>query len=434
MAQAQTAPVHFQRSGGLGQLPTYRALETIGYALFGLFVFLIGFAMVEPSPYDFMAILVILFWLAMGARVPRSSVLFLAVLLVYCLGILFAVIPLLHEPESVRWALISLHLAVTAVFFVMFFSDDSTRRMELALKAYLAGCLVNAVAGILGFFDILGTYHIFTDEERAKGLFKDPNVFGSFLILGVLYVSRDLLTGEGRRPLLGLAMLPVLLAGIFLAFSRGAWAAAAIATVILLATTFATSRSLRVRRRILWVSVLAGIVAAGSIVSLLTIQGVQTMFEERAQVAQPYDVGETGRFGQHARSIPALMERPNGYGPLRYRYYFRLDPHNAYVNSFASGGWISGFAYLLLILGTTWIGWRLAIRPSPYQRHGQILFAMHLTFVLQSFQIDLEHWRHIYLVWGAIWGLEAARLRWLAGQRYAAPFFDGGQHVAAMVR
>ena len=32
---------------------------------------------------------------------------------------------------------------------------------------------------------------------------------------------------------------------------------------------------------------------------------------------------------------------------------------------------------------------------------------------MQGFQIDIDHWRQIYLLFGAIWGLEAARVKWL---------------------
>ena len=143
------------------------------------------------------------------------------------------------------------------------------------------------------------------------------------------------------------------------------------------------------------------------------------MIEVRAQVVQDYDAGETGRFGNQLRSIPLLLESPNGLGPMRYRAAFGSEPHNTYINAFSSGGWMGGFAFIGLMLATTFVGFRMSIRPSPYQRHAQIFFAAQLTFVLQSFQIDIDHWRHVYLVWGALWGLEAARLHWLAEQRRA---------------
>jgi len=36
------------------------------------------------------------------------------------------------------------------------------------------------------------------------------------------------------------------------------------------------------------------------------------------QCVHARDTGEPGRFGQHLRAIPALLDRPNGFGPLRY--------------------------------------------------------------------------------------------------------------------
>ena len=36
--------------------------------------------------------------------------------------------------------------------------------------------------------------------------------------------------------------------------------------------------------------------------------------------------------------------------------------------------------------------------------------------MLQGFQIDIDHWRQLYIMLGAVWGLEAARQRWAAAQ------------------
>jgi len=415
---AQDAGLRSTEARGRGS--AHRALEPAGYALFGFWVFLIGFDLTQPSAYDFVAGPVILLWLVLGLRLPRSALLFVGLLLALCVSVFLSLVPHLDRPESVFWVAITLYLAFTAVFFLMFFSEDSERRAELALNAFLASCLVSAVAGIMGYFDVLGTHTLFTAMERATGTFDDPNIFGSFLILGVLFVLRNLLTDGGRRSLVGIVLLPILLAAILLAFSRGSWAATALSTAALLTMTFFTSPSVMVRRRIVFVTLVTTVVGAASIVALLATSEVSEMIEVRAHVMQDYDSGETGRFGNQLRSIPMLLDRPNGLGPLRYRAAFGAEPHNTYINAFASGGWMGGFAFIGLMLATTFVGFRLSIRPSPYQRHAQIFFATQLTFILQSFQIDIDHWRHIYLVWGALWGLEAARLRWLAEQRRAA--------------
>ena len=55
-------------------------------------------------------------------------------------------------------------------------------------------------------------------------------------------------------------------------------------------------------------------------------------------------------------------------------------------------------------------------RDTPFRRHAQIVWPALLMFFLQAVQIDIEKWRHVYMMLGMIWGLEAARLRWLAGR------------------
>ena len=60
-----------------------------------------------------------------------------------------------------------------------------------------------------------------------------------------------------------------------------------------------------------------------------------------------------------------LLDAPNGFGPLRFRWIFVEDPHNVYINAFASYGWLGGLAYLCLTAATCYAGWRLVFRPSP---------------------------------------------------------------------
>jgi hypothetical protein len=398
-------------------MPVRRLVEHVGYALFAVTIACIGIAFTEPSPYDLAAVLTILVWLLLGLRFPRGALLFLGLLLIYHVSLFLALIPHLDDSVSVVWTALSGYLMVTAIFFAMFFSEETERRVELALKAFLVSCVVAAVAGIMGYFDVLNTSAALTRFGRASGTFKDPNVLGSFLILGVLYLSRDLLTGEGRRPLLRFLVLAVVIAGIFLSFSRGSWAATVLAVTTLVALTWITARAPAVRRRIAALSLCTALIGAVAMAGLLSIDSVREMLTIRAQVTQDYDEGETGRFGNQLRAIPMLLEQPEGFGPLRFRTFFGFEPHNTYLGSFANGGWLAGLSFLGLVLATTYVGFRLALRPSPYQRHGQIVAVANFVLMVQAVQIDVDHWRHIFLIWGLIWGLEAARVKWLAAQR-----------------
>ena len=153
-----------------------------------------------------------------------------------------------------------------------------------------------------------------------------------------------------------------------------------------------------------------------AVIGLLSVEHVHKMFETRAALTQDYDQGETGRFGNQVRGLAMLLERPFGMGPMHWRLVFGLEPHNSYIGSLANGGWLGGVAFLGLVLITSFVGFRLLARPSPFRAHAQIVWPALLMFFLQAFQIDIEKWRHVYMMLGVVWGLEAARLRWLAGR------------------
>ena len=89
------------------------------------------------------------------------------------------------------------------------------------------------------------------------------------------------------------------------------------------------------------------------------------------------------------------------------------DVRHSYINSFASFGWLGGFAWFSIVGWTLYVGFRLVWKASPYRQLAQIVWPALFVILMQGFQIDIDHWRQIYLLFGATWGLEAARLKWL---------------------
>src|SRR5205823_2642979 len=80
----------------------------------------------------------------------------------------------------------------------------------------------------------------------------------------------------------------------------------------------------------------------------------QQIFEIRASLAQSYDVGETGRFGNQIASIPMILTEPNGMSPRHFHFVFGADPHNVYLNAFASYGWLGGISFVTLVITSFW--------------------------------------------------------------------------------
>ncbi|MEH3118385.1 MAG: O-antigen ligase family protein [Methylorubrum populi] len=401
-------------AGAWGRVPAIRAVRGLASLLHAAFIFFACFAFSDTSPYDLVAIPTILLWLALGIRLHRGAVPLVVLLLVYLAAIGIALLPYLDEPLPVTWTVQLAYLVVTCVFFAMLYADDTRARMEIALKAYTASCVLSAALGVVGYLQLLGIEDLFYRYGRASGTFQDPNVFGSFLTLGALYLMHGLLSGTTRHPLLSLASLVVVMAGIFLSFSRGSWGGTVVAGAVMVAALHTSSRSHALRRRIVVIGLVTAGLGAVALAGLLSIDSVAETFRTRAAVTQDYDEGETGRFGNQIRGIGLLLERPLGMGPLHWRLIFRLEPHNSYIGSFANGGWLAGATFIALVAATSFVGFRLMARPSPCRAHAQIVFPALLMFFLQAMQIDVEKWRHVYMMLGMVWALEAARLRWTA--------------------
>ena len=389
--------------------------------VFAVMVFCGSIAIVEPSPYDFVSVLAIGLWLVGGFALHPVALFFSALILLYNLGGFISLVPHLDEELPTMFMLQSLYLAVTAVFFVLFFGEDTTRRAQIGLKAFALSTVFAACCGIVGYFFPDGIGALFTLNGRASGTFKDPNVLGSYLVMGALFFLQNLLNGHTKRPLLTTAALAVVTAGIFLSFSRGSWLAFLVATLLLVGLTIATAPTPAYRRRATAISAGAAFIGTAVVGTLLAIPDIREFFLLRFALTQDYDEGETGRFGNQLRSLGMLLDRLNGFGPLRFRLTFGLDPHNSYINAFASYGWFGATAFFLLVGLTMFIGFRLAIVASPYRRLAQVYWPALFVFLLQGLQIDIDHWRHVYLMLGAVWGLEVARQRWLARQPAARP-------------
>ena len=383
-------------------------------AAFALQMFAGMVSLIEPSPYDFVTMLAIPIWAFGGFRLHRAVVPVLLLWVVFETAGFLALMPHWQEADPRLFQLQSLYLFVTVVFFTIFFSERTVDRATVCLKAFTAGAVVSAIVGIIGYLDIAGLGAVLTTvESRVSGTFKDPNVFGSYLILAAVYLLQLLLLGTTRRTLVALGSLFLVLIGVFISYSRGSWGATLVAMIIMAFAGYWTADDRAMQRRIVRMSALALVLGILAIVAALSDATVREFFLQRAAVTQDYDEGVTGRFGNQMRSLPMLVEHPEGFGPLRYRLIFRLEPHNSYIGAFANDGWIGGFAWIALVLTSCFVAFRLMFRRSPVQRLAQVFAPSLFVLLMQGFQIDIDHWRQVFLCFGAIWGMEAARLRWV---------------------
>ncbi len=372
-----------------------------------LFLTILGsfLVFIEPSPYEVLSALLVFTCFLAGVTLDRKLLPLVILLLLYNLGGAFALIPVIGDEPSRRFILISFYMAFTAIIFAMIFSTDCVRRGEILRKAYILAGVCAALAGIVGYFkgiDILTLY------GRARGTFKDPNVYGPFMILPMLFLLQSFLA-RGLR-LLSLAAFLIMAAGLFLSFSRAAWAHMVFSAAMMMALLFVTTPSGWFRARLVAFSVMVSLAVAGLLIGLLAVGNVGTVFKERASLNQYYDTGESGRFGNQKKSVGELLERPNGFGPLQFRNHYTNDPHQVYLNAFASYGWLGGFSYLALVLITLAIGLRTVFVTTPWQRYFIPVMATFTGVALEGLIIDTDHWRHYYLLLGLVWGFSVATM------------------------
>jgi hypothetical protein len=176
----------------------------------------------------------------------------------------------------------------------------------------------------------------------------------------------------------------------------------------MLALMILTSRTPAQRSRIVVTSVAAVLVAVLLVAVLLSFDSIGELFRQRASFDQSYDEGRFGRFGRHILGAAMALDLPLGIGPLQFHNYFPEDTHNSFLNAFMSGGWIAGVCYPALVFSTVILGFRYIFTPVPWQRTYLAIFAAFLGTVGESFIIDTDHWRHFWMMLGAMWGMFAA--------------------------
>jgi O-antigen ligase len=383
------------------------ATESLRAPLLWLIGFSGAFVFIEPSPYEIVGVVAIFLFAVTGLSLRAALVPLLLLLVLLNVGYASAVVQVSDQSKPVIWVLVSAFLAATAIFYAAMLGTSTQRRLDLLMRGYLAAALIAALAAIGGYFHLFGgASDMFLLYGRARGTFNDPNVLGTFLVLpGLLLFQRML---AGRLVMRSGLLLLVMLAALFLSFSRGAWGQFAFAAAIMMGLTFLTSRSVKERLRIVLLAVLGVLVIAVLVAVLLSIGEVADLFKERAALDQSYDIGRYGRFGRYLVGADLALDHPFGIGPLQFAKLYVEDPHNTFLNAFMSGGWLAGFCYLTLTVVTVIKSTRFLFVRTPWQPVYHAVYAAYLGIVAESAIIDIDHWRHYFLILGVLWGLMAA--------------------------
>lgn len=398
--------------------PGLATASLMGSALIGFGVFLLGFVFQEPAPYELFMAAQMPLWFVLGLRISRNIAPLLGLMLAFNIGGLLSLTVMIDLDTGPMYVAISTFLALTSVFYAAII-EERHDRLQIIFKAWTLAAVGTATLGILGYFHAFPGAAMFTRYERAMGAFQDPNVFGPFLIAPSLYLIHGLLTGRLVAAPLRILGLLIIAFGVFLSFSRAAWALFVFSAVAMVIILLIQKRSGAFRLKILLLTMTATVLMVLTLAIALQSEQVRNIFSARTELVQDYDGGHLGRFERHKIGFLMSMERPLGIGPLAFNKIFPEDEHNVWLKSLTTYGWLGFVCYVTLMIWSVCFGFKYLLRDRPWQPYLMIAWIVLLGHAAIGNVIDLDHWRHMYLLFGILWGCRALELRYQKSKWHA---------------
>ena len=387
--------------------------DKIVTALLALAVLSSSVVFSEPAPVDMlMAAFIAAFCVLGGGRLGPVTTANFAIWTAL-VALAMAAAPLSPNlGKAITHQAVTLFLVIGAVATAAFVARDPVPRARLVLNCYLVAGILACILGYLGYFKLLpGAYDLFTNYGRARGAFKDPNVFGAALCPAIIYLVWELMRRPGRQALVFGPLLVFMMPALLISFSRGAWISLAVslAVVGLIALTRTRRRSDHARLAIY--SIAGVVVLAATLTAVLQLPQVSELLQQRASLTQGYDEGPEGRFGGQQKAVRLILENPIGIGTHTFRTaHHHEEVHNVYLTMFHYAGWLGGLLFLASVLMTFVVGLRGALRINAVQGGLVVATASFAGMLVEGLVIDSDHWRHLFIVLALIWGLSDARL------------------------
>lgn len=376
---------------------------------------------IEPAPYDILAIMMLLGLLAAGLRFPNEIRAHVLLLALFIAGNVVASAASTDPILTLRSLAVRVYLPLTWLLVVCLVLTDPRRMLSALWIGYLVAAVFAVGWGALEYFGFLHVEWIepyikhygYGEGERARGAFKDPNVYGPFLVPMAVYAASRVVYGRHFERVLFVGLLLLFLFGILLSFSRGAWINCTLSFLLFAFLAYRNAISVRERLAGLILATLSLLAILSLLGGVLSFGAIADRFYERAVLEQPYDVRSGGRFDTQQRALIEIGTHPIGVGPAMSREVFGLEPHNMYLHVLVEAGWIGGLGFIgfvgLVVVGLA----RAARKPSPLQDEAVVVFSALGGLLAQTPFIDSTHWRHMWLLFalGAVLTIAIRRNR-----------------------
>jgi O-antigen ligase len=363
-----------------------------------------GFVRYQPAPTDAAFAVIMVVAGATGrfrlARVP--------LIIRWLVGLLLIVnvlsfIDVVEPKEAFQFFFITAYLLVFSVWFAGYL--DSRARARTVVIIWLGVGVISAILAISALYLPIPFRSLILSEvdggERAAAFFKDPNVFGPFLVpIAVILLEQQITRRTPRllnlRGITCWLLLATLTLGVLFSYSRAAWANYAIAVAVMLICSSIRKRGARRAMK----AVIA-LLATGA-VALVTLSATGSIgfLEHRAQL-QNYD---TQRFDAQDFGWNLGWTHPIGIGPGQFHFWYPIESHSTFVRTFSEQGFPGLLLWISILLATLVIALRnVREGRDTYGIGSSALLGAWCGLIFNSAVVDTLHWRHLWLVAALIW-------------------------------
>lgn len=361
---------------------------------------------IEPAPVDAVIVLCLVAGLLSGKlnfSGMESPV--LVSIGVFALLNLISMYNPFNPAHALAYVAVTLYLVASWFLFTGLVGRYGPPLMSKLIGAYAVAGLISSLLGAAGYFHLVPFSDQLLLNGRARGFFKDCNVYGPFFVpMGLFSLARLMDNRNPRRERVWQGVLFAAAAtGMLLSFSRACWLNFGVALGALLAGQAFLLPGARKTRGLVGKAVVLA-VSGLAVGLLLKVPAVHSMLELRVNSdrLQNYD---RVRFATQSLALEVAEKHPFGIGPGQSEEVFDYATHSMYLRILSENG-IGALLALLFFIGLTLRRCVILMRRAvdPWIREvSLVVFGCICGHLVNSFVIDTVHWRNIWFIYALPW-------------------------------
>jgi hypothetical protein len=364
------------------------------------------FVAFEPAPTDAVFMLAVgAFFLSRPTRVQFLSGTALVGILLYCFFSILSLLYVVYVPMlAVRAVLIEFYMIGLFVMTGYFTKVRGDHAFSSILLAFTFGGIMASFVTIAALLNLFPNPEAVyrgdgTDNVRVKATFKDPNVFGPYLVPCLLFVIWVIIESPRWRKL-AYVVLALLLVSLFSTYSRGAWVHFVISLSVFSTVLLVYRDTARpVFTAVVWL-IIAALIIVLFFLDPISARLSDTFFARRLSL-QSYD---ESRFAYILEAAEQIWQNPFGIGPYQSRYKYGYLPHNTFIAFAMHNGFLASMGlFLIYCASMVRCGAKVLAQRPGWVKYALILSVLTGLLVLMQV-VGSVHWRHLYIICGMAFG------------------------------